>query len=150
MKFAVSSISSTFRSPRTKQNWRIRLTRFSTVYQDLSSRMVVVQQRASLLSSLPLPGGEWSCQNLLIQSFPNQNANPSITGLVGTPKSGNVLLQDLLTGLCYHDSQRPYLSSQLQWFRAVEGFAEFSNYNQSLSFLFRDEDPLISFMFCEL
>ena len=63
----------------------------------------------------------------LVQSFPNQNANPSITGLTRTLKRGNVLLQDLLTGLCSHDSQSSCLSSQFQGFMTEGGFGEFSN-----------------------
>ena len=87
---------------------------------------MVVQQKASLLGLAAPPRGEWSCQNLLIQSFPNQNANPLITDLVGTTKSGNVLPQDLLMDYVLM-THSPYLSAQLQRFRAVEGFAEFSN-----------------------
>jgi len=71
---------------------------------------------------LPHPGGSRAAKTGPVQSFPNQNANPSISGLTGTPERGNVLLQDLLTGLSPHDSQHPCLMLSFQAFMAVGGF----------------------------
>ena len=78
----------------------------------------MVQQRAFLLGLTAPPRGSGAAKTGLVQSFPKQNANPSISGLTGTPEGGSILLQDLLTGLSSHDS----LSSQFQGFMAVGGF----------------------------
>lgn len=78
-------MNSIFWSPRTKLNWRIRLTSFSKVYQDLSSRRMALGAAEGLLLGLAAPP-MGSGATKLVQSFPNQNANPSITGLTGTLK----------------------------------------------------------------
>ena len=85
----------------------------------------MVQQRAFLLGLTDPPRGSGAAKTGLVQSFPKQNANPSISGSTGTLKRGNILLQDLLTGLCSHDSESLCLSSQ--GFSAVGGFGRFSN-----------------------
>ena len=85
----------------------------------------MVQQRAFLLGLAAPPRGSEAAKTGLVQSFPKQNANPSISGLTGTLKRGSILLQDLLTGLCSHDSQSLCLNSQ--GFSAVGGFGRFSN-----------------------
>lgn len=78
----------------------------------------MVQQRAFLLGLTAPPRGSGAATTGLVQSFPKQNANPSISGLTGTPEGGSILLQDLLTGLSSYD----FLSSQFQGFMAVGGF----------------------------
>lgn len=78
----------------------------------------MIQQRAFYRELLPHPGGSRAAKTGPVQSLPNQNANPSISGLTGTPEGGSILLQDLLTGLSSYD----FLSSQFQGFMAVGGF----------------------------
>ena len=81
-----------------------------------------MQQRPFLLGLAAPPRGKRSYQNWPGSVISQPNANPSITGLAGTLKTGNVLHQDLLTRLCSHDSQSPRLSSPFQRFMAVGGF----------------------------
>jgi len=100
---------------------------------------------------LPHPGGSRAAKTGPVQSFPNQNANPSISGLTGTPERGNVLLQDLLTGLSPHDSHNPCLKLSVSGIygsgRIWEGFLTSS---QSLPFLIGEDSSLIPFTFNEL
>ena len=64
-----------------------------------------MQQRAFLLGLSAPPRGKWSCQNGPGSVISQQKCKSIHNWLDRDFKKRNALLQDLLTGLCSHDSQ---------------------------------------------